>query len=836
MAHTDGVPDNSLNADIALHQAQIAARGIGFVPLATADVDNGNVAVIEDDGTLFFAGAGGALNLDFIAVIEKFYASHPDIYDFVAMFPAVATADGSFARLVHSTTTGIQMDVEDNRGQLAVHPVLAGTFHTATSPIANLKNYTHYQDLPSLPVNPNTIIPGNNDNPLSLIAQEVGHYWGIASQFQPIAGPPNSIALQGRGASHWSFFAHTNFSSMEGCAWVPNAVVPPSWTSVGQTNGYSNMDLYLMGLINPATPINAFFIQAPVVTASPPGTGPFTSTSTPLAGVTVQGAQVNVATAQIVAALGPRVPSSVTAQTTFKMAFILVVPNGWTTAPFAAQLAAAIAQLQGYATAWVPYWNNATGGVSIMDIGLATPRPTDLYIRDNLLDDGTQPSVGGWLSDSPDILIVKNPLVDPAATFGAPANAPASELVEIGNTNYIYLRAFNRGAFPADATAQVYFAPLSTSVTPASWTLLGTLDIPLTMVNDFTIAGPLAWPSVPDPGTSGHYCLIAILNNTLDPAPDTTPIVDVATFLTAMRASNNIAYLNVFFEDVLADSDADADFVLGSFAKATRSAFAFDAAELPKSWRVNLRLPKEVMRQRGIEIEGFKKGRGGELVLAGGQRGAVNGVELPARSSWKSAVRIETAGKARHGQKAYLRVAQYVEKKQTGQVNLGLRIVQREKVPFLAVRRTGLYYPAAHPVVRKLPNHLLRPFSNIHDARTAGFDPGFGLPFHRLGPATVSRRLAEIILQVLNGAESAKAIVERVNRQRIPEALPLDLRQFLGLAKKGFDSASAKGLLSHRKLEGAYRTLQEVWTAPGMTAPMFYLLVEALKKEVYSKD
>lgn len=827
MGHTDGIADNSLNGWINTHTNQITNRGTGFAPLATNDQDNGNVAIIEDDGTLYYTDGAGTLQLDWIAVIEKFYATHNDIYDFVGFFSAVLIGSGSSFKLVHNTTTGLQIDIEDNRDTLANHATLAGAFHSPTGEIHNLKCMTRYNDLTRLPVNPNQLLAGNNDNTLSLIAQEIGHYWGMASQFQPAGGPPNSNLLQGRAQSHWSFFAHTNFSSLEGCNWVNNGTTPASWTSTGQTNGYANVDLYLMGMINATTLLNLFYIQNPVITN--PAGGAFTSSSTPIAGVTVQGTQVNVTTAQIIAALGTRVPSFTTSQKTFNMAFILIVPNGWTLPAQATQLTNAVAQVQGYATAWATYWNNSTASVGTMNIALNAARLTDLYIRDNLTDDGTEPSTGG-LSQSPDILIKKNILANPTTTFGASNNSPVSDPVEIGNTNYIYLRVFNRGNFPADASASVYFAPLSTSVSPTNWTLIGELDIPLTMVNDFSITGPLDWPSVPDPGSSGHFCLIAILDNPLDPAPDTSTIVDTSTFLDTMRASNNIAYRNVTFEDVLADSDSDADFSLGSFEKSDFFRFVFDGTNIPKGWYAKIRLPKKILRQKKIKVKGFKKSKG-ELLLEGNKKGIIQDVYLPARSNSEVHLQIKTDKKSRYGQLAEFQVAQFKGKRQAGQVNFQVRIVDRKKVPLLGVKRTKLYYPANHKMVVKLPNRYLKPIFDIDQARAAGFDPGFGLPNHHLGPATISHRLQDVILRFVNGAKTKKEIIDHINRKNIPTKIPKDLSQFLGFTKSGFSSSTATGLVVERKRLGAYRTIEEVWTSPGMTPSSFYLLAESAKGE-----
>lgn len=117
MSHTDGIIDNSLTAWLNTHTARLAAQPPGFTPLATSDVDMSNVAVVEDDGTLFYP-SGASTVIDRIAIIEKFYQTHGDLYDFLCIFSAVPIANGSVFKLVHNVTTGITTDLEDNRDVL----------------------------------------------------------------------------------------------------------------------------------------------------------------------------------------------------------------------------------------------------------------------------------------------------------------------------------------------------------------------------------------------------------------------------------------------------------------------------------------------------------------------------------------------------------------------------------------------------------------------------------------------------------------------------------------------------------------------------------------------
>ncbi|MGB9175298.1 MAG: hypothetical protein WCB46_00995, partial [Methanoregula sp.] len=96
----------------------------------------------------------------------------------------------------------------------------------------------------------------------------------------------------------------------------------------------------------------------------------------------------------------------------------------------------------------------------------------DLYLRDNLLDHGREPLINGGICCSPDIIVYRQKLLDPDATLGTPAAQNSdmlSEVVEIGQDNYIYLRVQNRGTQPTSGTARLFWALPSVLPTPNSW-------------------------------------------------------------------------------------------------------------------------------------------------------------------------------------------------------------------------------------------------------------------------------------------------------------------------------------------------------------------------------
>jgi len=815
MSHTDGVVDNSLALWINTHQANIAAQPAAFVPLATSDADMSNVAVIEDDGTCFYTSGVNTL-IDHIAVIEKFYQTHGDLYDFLLIFSAVPVANGSIFKLVHNVTTGTTVDLEDNRDVLANHPVAGAVYDAATGPIRNLKCITQYVDLTTLPVGPNTIIPGNNDTPLSLIAQEIGHFWGMAAPFANVAGGPNNNSLLGRSSSHWSFFAHTQASSMEGNSWVDNGGIPNSFTSNANTNGYYPFDLYLMGLMDPALVPATFYIQGPSADTVT-GAG-YVASSVPINGANITGTRANVTINQVINALGGRNPTFNCAQTDFKAAFILVVSNGATAPANAAALTANVNQANGYRTAWETYWNNNTAAASTMDTSLATPRDVDLYVRDSLADDGTTPT-SGTLYRSPDIIVRKNQSANPAVDFGTAGTDPGSDPVEIGNDNYIYVRVHNRGDHPADADVTVYFAALTTSIDPSTWTEIGTATISTVVPGCMGITGPILWPNVPDPGGAGHFCVIAVVSDPLDPAPDTGAVIDASSYLNFIRNNNNVAYRNLTFENLLPDSDSDSDFVVGSFKKSTAAILVIDGSELPKNYKVNVFLPPQWRKLRNLKIKGFKKGPRllKQLVLNGGSKGYIANLPVKAKSKNRVRIKIEVPEKVPHMQHAALNVIHKVGKYEVGRVGFGIGIMQRDKAKYLGVDRKNLFYPKDDPRVKKIPNKLLKPFDSIEQALKYGYDPGRGFLVDLLGPYAVAGKTKIRLLQLLNSVRSAETLYKKVITG-------------LKTRPKYYNNKINSMIFAKRKRLKKYRSVVEVYDVMGRNGQALMELVDSVKK------
>ncbi|MEO1139015.1 MAG: S8 family peptidase [Pseudomonadota bacterium] len=183
---------------------------------------------------------------------------------------------------------------------------------------------------------------------------------------------------------------------------------------------------------------------------------------------------------------------------------------------------------------------------AIIEDGQFNMRP-DIYIRDFVGDDGDPHSSA--ISASPDVILVPATVVDPQAAFGEGSGTEALNNLGYeatdGQDNFIYVRAKNRGGSDAaGASAQVFWSPVSTLVTPDLWTSVGTLALPNLPTGDTLVAtGPITWADADIPAP-GHYCFVAILNHGQDPGPTPADFLDWDNFRAFIRNNNNVTWRN----------------------------------------------------------------------------------------------------------------------------------------------------------------------------------------------------------------------------------------------------------------------------------------------------
>lgn len=239
----------------------------------------------------------------------------------------------------------------------------------------------------------------------------------------------------------------------------------------------------------------------------------------------------------------------------------------------------------------------------------------DSYVRDNLTDTGAEPFGGGYLWASPDIVNRTAQLANPAADLADLTDDALWENVESGQDNFVYVRLQNRGPQTGDATVNVYFSAATTFGTPASWTHIGTLTETALAPGSLRVTGPLTFPSASIPAP-GHYCMIAVVSSTLDPAPDHTLISSVSDYLDHVRGTNNIAYRNMDVVDQQPGTPGRFEAIVRAIGGDVDGyALRIDDGRFVPGARILVRGPEKALRgaaPRGLRLIGRD---GGDLVF-----------------------------------------------------------------------------------------------------------------------------------------------------------------------------------------------------------------------------
>ncbi len=183
---------------------------------------------------------------------------------------------------------------------------------------------------------------------------------------------------------------------------------------------------------------------------------------------------------------------------------------------------------------------------------------TDIYVRDNLADDGFAHT--GPVSISPDIIVRPkegpNSITNPDTELGTStindSNLGRIVINDKDHEVYVRVRNLNRSSDAENAIATVYWAPPSSLTTPDQWHLIGS-STPQTvpadpLQNSITVLNPIDWPQsdIPD---AGHYCFIATIGSDDDPDPVGNPNLlnlyyDFDNFLNLIRLNNNVTWRN----------------------------------------------------------------------------------------------------------------------------------------------------------------------------------------------------------------------------------------------------------------------------------------------------
>lgn len=331
----------------------------------------------------------------------------------------------------------------------------------------------------------------------------------------------------------------------------------------------------------------------------------------------------------------------------------------------------------------------------------------DVYLRDSVGDTGIVPSTGA-ISASPDIILRPSPVADPVAAFGEGSGTENSSTLgfeaEAGQDNSIYVRIRNRGAADANGVrATIYWSPVATLVTPASWTLVGTTAPVNVPVGDtIVVAGPVTWPAAAIPG-EGHYCFVGVLSHPSDPAPPTPPAMSWDDFRAMIRGQNNVTWRNFNVVDSIPDPGADPAVFAFHIAGAPDRARRFTLEVLqrfPRGAEVWLQLPlslaARLRQQRQWNIEFDRERRYAMVRLPAQRLVSLGELVLPARALFPVRVHVHGAKGMERGGHG-LAVRQLYEGEEVGRVTWQFAV--RRDAPR---RREPIHTPAYSPMIREL--------------------------------------------------------------------------------------------------------------------------------------
>jgi serine protease len=310
-------------------------------------------------------------------------------------------------------------------------------------------------------------------------------------------------------------------------------------------------------------------------------------------------------------------------------------------------------------------------GLVLAQIGLLP----DLFIRDNVGDNGSVPS-GGVISISPDVVI------SPTQVSASSAFAAGGTAVTPGQDNFVYVRVSNRNAQPAPgAEVRVYWSEPATLITPLSWTPVN--NAPATVnapPSSSAFASTITWNSADLPGAPGHYCFIASVSHPKDPEPLSAPFgpgdFTWANFMEYIRRNNNVTWRNFDVLDVPGPGGMEAEFLVAGAPDKTRVFDLLITLDRPSAvgirWEVPLTLLKAFGESPFDDVEIDDKRRRATVFLPARKR-----ISLPKVALTKSARHrcrfLISPGQALETRPATLAIGQFFDRTEVGRITWELR-------------------------------------------------------------------------------------------------------------------------------------------------------------------
>jgi len=350
-----------------------------------------------------------------------------------------------------------------------------------------------------------------------------------------------------------------------------------------------------------------------------------------------------------------------------------------------------------------------------------------IFVRDNLTDNGNEPLSQGGLSLSPDIIHVVDEIADPQTVLGstgAMLRDDLSEMVEEGQTNYVYVRVQKNGVFSDKATVDIYWAKPSTLPTPSIWMANKIDDSKEIDINsgETKIVGPFLFNDVPE---TGHYCFVAIVNSRKNPKPDISTISTFNDFRELVRKKSNVAWKNFDVVDEVAGGEMDMDFQVNSFKNISEdNHLEFDLTKLPNGVKSQIRILKRiVVRASTTNLTLLKESKLYKTFESVDNNQVISFKNIKLKSREETSVRLKLIFPDNITDGAYdINVRQLKENTEYGRVTRRINIGD---FPFLANKRTNEIHRANCPWVPKMSNRNKKPFRKMETGLRQGYDGCF---------------------------------------------------------------------------------------------------------------
>ncbi len=322
-ANSDGISAASSDKTFWTRSSAFSATMLG---------DYGNITVMEVTGNYDAKNPDGTVNdLPRQEIAKEFLRTHEDNYDFLVVlsnfdFTMPAAEAKGFYLEVRNDVQGIGMQTFDNSVSFGSNGKLQGTVDVG--------------NIAGLGVSP--FDQSKFEETLDLLAHEQLHRWGALVKFKNPDGTLNT-GLLGKDGTHWSYLLDSDGSVLYGNDWQDNK--NGTFTSTGGGKYYTNLDLYLMGLIDRTKVPQKTLIENAAIDP----------TKLPEPGAIISGTTKTVTIDDIIAAEGERVPGATDSQKAFKTAFIFITQPG----TFTGNETASIETLR---NAWAGRFSALTGG------------------------------------------------------------------------------------------------------------------------------------------------------------------------------------------------------------------------------------------------------------------------------------------------------------------------------------------------------------------------------------------------------------------------------------------------------------------------------------------